>query len=55
MNTHSLKTKKKNINHQLGNLYVKKIKINKQIEELEQAKLDVKIMLHNQQKKGVLK
>jgi len=52
LNTHALKIKKKNINHQLGNLYAKKIKLNKQIEELEQAKLDVKIILHNQIKKG---
>lgn len=46
MNVHALKTKKKNINKQLGLLYSKKLKLNKQIKELEEAKVNLKTILH---------
>ena len=45
MNIHKLKDKKKNINRELGRLYVKKRALLNSLKELEEAKLSNKIRL----------
>lgn len=50
-NLHKLKEKKKNISRELGKLYTKKRTIVKQIDVLEEAKLNNKISIQNQKEK----
>ena len=45
VNKHFLKRKLKNINGQLRKSYKKKFEINTKIQELEQARTDVKVLI----------